>query len=54
MTPDITVGDSGTYTIKTPDGVILISRLPNIGTKVMVYNDGYLNPLGYIHIKEQE
>ena len=49
--PDITLGRFDSVTVRTPDGVIAISRLlPGI-THVAVYDDPENNPVSIVEIR---
>lgn len=52
LTFDHEIGEHGTLAIKTPDGIIMISRFPKLGTGVTIYEDPD-DPLAIIHITEK-
>lgn len=49
----ITIADCAVLEITTPDGVILISRLPVVGTQILAYDNPDNNPVGILELKDQ-
>lgn len=47
------IGAVGSIQITTPDGIILIARLPGIGTQVMMYEDPNANHVGYFGLRDK-
>lgn len=50
----VDIDETGMVEVSTPDGLILITRLPGVGTQIMAYEKPDDNPVGYLNLKEQK
>lgn len=48
----VVLSEMGHVRVTTPDGIIIITRLPSIGTGISVY-EADEEPLAIVHIKEK-
>lgn len=46
-----TLDQSGYIQIHTPNGLVIISNLPKIGTQVLVYDDPDRNPVATVQLR---